>query len=608
MRNIRNSKLLTVVTIGIILFTPGCKFIDMNESDPEISEKVRELISGMTLDEKIGQMTQVDRSYLDDINDIKTYYLGSLLSGGGSAPPVNTPSSWAEMTDQFQSHAMSTRLKIPLLYGIDAVHGHNNVIGATIFPHNIGLGATNDPEIVRKASVVTAEEVAATGIHWTFSPCIAVPMDERWGRHYEGYSESPDIVKELGAASIRGYQGSDLSDRHTILACAKHYVGDGGVAWGTGMNGKIDRGNTSGSEEFIRAVHMPGYLSALKEGVGSIMISFSSINNNKLHGSKYYITDILKGELGFKGFVVSDWAGINEIDGNYKSDIEISINAGLDMIMVPEHYKEFISLMKELVNEGKIPMDRIDDAVSRILTVKFELGLFDHPYSDSSLLGTIGSVANREIAREAVQKSMVVLKNENSILPVNKNTGKILVTGSNADDLGNQCGGWTISWQGSSGDITPGTTIYEAIKNTVSSSTDVEFSLDGTGVPDADVAIAVIGETPYAEMQGDSEELYLSDADIQMLSNLKNSEIPTVVLMVSGRPLIIEEYLNDWDGFIAAWLPGTEGQGVADVLFGDYNPTGRLSFSWPRTMSQIPVNIGDDVYDPLFEFGTGLSY
>jgi len=426
-------------------------------------DQISQLISQMTLAEKIGQMTQVDRRYLANDDDIKKYFLGSLLSGGGSAPESNDPISWADMVDGYQATALKTRLQIPLIYGIDAVHGHNNVVGATIFPHNIGLGCMNNLELVRKASEVTAKEVSATGIHWTFSPCIAVPQDERWGRYYEGFSESSEIVKECGSASIIGYQGESLSDPHTVLACAKHFVGDGGVLWGTGMNGKIDRGNLDLSETDIRSIHLPGYLAALEAGVGSIMVSFSSIQGQKMHGSKYYITDILKDELGFDGIVVSDWAGIDEIPGEYKSDIANGINAGIDMIMVPEHYVQFITLLTELVNEGTVGMERINDAVTRILRAKHRLGLFDHPYADRALINEIGSGSNRELARECVQASMVLLKNENSILPLSKSGLNILVTGSNANDLGNQCGGWTISWQGESGNTTEGTTIYEAI-------------------------------------------------------------------------------------------------------------------------------------------------
>ena len=598
-------------SIGLIAVTMlsffGCKLNTTNHGkNTDYGDQIAALLSKMTLAEKIGQMTQVNEGFLQTKEDIKTYYLGSLLSGGGFAPETNNPTAWADMVDDFQSYALQTRLQIPLIYGIDAVHGHNNVYGATIFPHNVGMGCTHNPDLVQQAAEITAQEMAATGIQWAFSPCVAVPQDERWGRYYEGFSESPDIVKTMAAASVHGYQGQSLSDPETAMACAKHYIGDGGTVWGTGLNGKIDRGDTELSEAEIRAIHLPGYISALEAGVGSIMVSYSSINGAKMHGSKYYITDVLKNELGFQGLVVSDWAGINGLGNNYKEDIEIAINAGIDMVMVPEHYVDFINKLTELVNEGRVSMDRINDAVTRILRAKFRLGVFDHPYAYRQLLPDVGNDQHRNVARECVRESMVLLKNKNHILPIDKSRTKILVTGSAANDIGNQCGGWTISWQGSSGNITIGTTIYEAITNIVDDPSNVVLSEDGMEAQNADVAIAIIGEKPYAEMQGDRSDLSLRAEDITVLNNLKSSGRPTIVVLVSGRPLIISDYLNDWDGFIAAWLPGTEGQGVADVLFGDYNPTGKLSMTWPRSLDQIPINRYDA--NPLFEFGYGLNY
>ncbi|RMF10875.1 MAG: beta-glucosidase, partial [Candidatus Neomarinimicrobiota bacterium] len=371
-----------VWSLSLACLFNGCQEPDHSlGSNPDIEHKVQSLLSRMTLAEKIGQMTQVNKDYLQDISDIKTYALGSILSGGGAVPAVNDPEHWADMVDSFQEQALATRLQIPLIYGIDAVHGHNNVVGATIFPHNIGLGCANDPDLVRQVARATAEEVAATGIHWTFSPCIAVPRDERWGRHYEGFSESPERVKALGAAAVEGYQGPSLEEATSILACAKHYVGDGGVVWGTGLNGKIDRGDTRLDENGIRRLHLPGYVSAIQSGVGSIMASYNSIQGQKMHGNRHYLTDILKGELGFEGFVVSDWAGIDEIPGDYRSDIKTAINAGIDMVMVPEHYQEFIQNLTDLVQTGEVPLERIDDAVTRILRIKYLLGLFDHPYT-----------------------------------------------------------------------------------------------------------------------------------------------------------------------------------------------------------------------------------
>ena len=579
-----------------------------------VMDRVLDLLSYMTLEEKIGQMTQVDRQFLESDNDINTYYLGSLLSGGGSSPPKNYPRSWAEMYDGFQKIALSTRLSIPIIYGIDAVHGHNNVIGATIFPHHIGLGCTNNTQLIEDVYRATAEEVAATGIDWDFAPSLAVPRDERWGRTYEGFGETPDIVKSMAAAAVRGLQTDRLGGPTSILACAKHFIGDGGTKWGTGLKEKLDQGDTQISEQELREIHLPAYLPALEAGVGTIMPSYNQVNGEYCSVSKYLLTDLLKNELGFKGFLISDWQALEKMGDDYKSNIIASINAGMDMVMVPgaakyggQTYTNFIKLLIESVNEGSISEKRINDAVARILKVKFEMGLFERPYSDKELLSMVGSKEHRNIAREAVKQSLVVLKND-GVLPLSKDLGHIHVSGKNADDLGNQCGGWTISWQGESGPITKGTTIYEAIQVAVSSFTNVTYSKDGSGAKGADVGIVIIGETPYAEMEGDRESLVLDKKDLAAINKIKKAGVPVVVIIISGRPLIITDELDKWSGLIAAWLPGSEGRGVTDVIFGDYNPTGRLSVTWPRTMEQIPINFGDNDYDPLFEYGYGLSY
>ncbi len=573
-----------------------------------IEDRVADLLSRMTLDEKIGQMTQVDRSAIDDrIEDIARYGLGSILSGGGSTPTPNTPEAWADMYDRYQQQALSTRLGIPLIYGIDAVHGHNNVKGATIFPHNIGMGATRNPELMEQVGRATAEEVIATGLNWTFSPCVAVARDERWGRTYESFGEDPALVAEMGAAVIRGYQSARLGDHH-IIATAKHYLGDGGTTYGTGVNGGIDQGDTQVDEETLRSIHLTPYVAAVHAGVGSVMASFSSWNGQKMHSNRYLITEVLKGELGFQGFVVSDWQAIDQIPGDYRSDVKTAINASIDMVMVPYKYVTFIETLRDLVESGEVPMERIDDAVRRILTAKFGLGLFEHPYASRDFFDRIGSAEHRELARRAVRESLVLLKNDGNLLPLSKDLRHIVVTGSNANNIGNQCGGWTITWQGRSGRITTGTTILEAIEHTVSPNTTVTYSHDGHGAEGADVGIAVIGETPYAEFEGDSDNLQLAPADVSAVDNIRAAGVPVVVVIVSGRPLIIEQELDKWDAVIAAWLPGTEGQGVADVLFGDYAPTGKLPCSWPRSMDQIPINVGDAGYDPLFSYGFGLSY
>ena len=599
---------LTISLLSILLI--GCTDTK-TEKLKEDNAFVESLMGQMTLDEKLGQMTQVDRQFLNDISDISRYGLGSLLSGGGSTPGTNEPKAWAEMYDGYQREALKTRLQIPLIYGIDAVHGHNNVVGATIFPHNIGLGATRDPDLVEAVAKATALEVAATGIDWDFAPCLAVPDDYRWGRTYEGYSEDTDLVSQLGAAAIRGYQSSDIDNPNRVLACAKHFIGDGGVLFGTGINAMIDQGDLQINEEKLRKVHLPPFQKAIDEGVATFMAAYNSWNDLRCHANKYLLTDLLKDELGFKGFVVSDWAAIENIPGDYKSDIITSINAGIDMVMVPgavrdgkESFQNFLKLFKESVEEGSIPMERVDDAVRRILLIKKQSGLFERPFSDQSLLSYVGSKDHREVAREAVRKSMVLLKNKNNILPIPKSGKTIIVAGKGADDVGMQSGGWTISWQGGMGQTTNGTTILDAIKSAVDPGTVVEYTPDGTSFT-GDLAVVVIGEKPYAEMIGDRKDLKLDNEDLEVIKRFTDNDIPVVVVLLSGRPMIVTDEVGKWDGFIAAWLPGTEGTGVADVLFGDYKPTGKLSFSWPKSMNQFPIDPNDD---HLFSFGFGLTY
>ena len=599
---------ITISLFTLVLF--GCSDAKTEKLIAD-TEFVETLMSDMTLKEKIGQMTQVDRQFLNDISDISKYGFGSLLSGGGSTPATNEPKAWADMYDTYQREALKTRLQIPLIYGIDAVHGHNNVVGATIFPHNIGLGATRDAALVESVARATALEVAATGMDWDFAPCLAVPDDYRWGRTYEGFSEDTDLVSQLGGAAVRGYQSTDISNPQSVLACAKHFIGDGGTTFGTGLNNLIDRGNLAISEEELRKRHLPPFQKAIDEGVATFMAAYNTWNDVKCHANKFLLTDLLKDELGFKGFVVSDWAAIEEIPGDYKSDIITSINAGIDMVMVPgavkfgnESFENFLKLLEESVQEGSIPMERIDDAVKRILLIKKQSGLFDRPFSDQQLLAHIGSDKHRQIAREAVRKSMVLLKNKDGILPLPKEGKTIIVAGRGADNIGMQSGGWTISWQGDMGQTTDGTTILDAIKSAVSPGTVVEYTPDGTAYT-GDLAVVVVGEKPYAEMQGDRKDLKLDKEDLDVIKRFKENNIPVVVVLLSGRPMIITDEIEKWDGLIAAWLPGTEGSGVADVLFGDYKPTGKLSFSWPKNMNQFPINPEDD---HLYSFGFGLSY
>ena len=553
------------------------------------------LLARMTLDEKIGQMTQADRSSLRSEDDIGSYLLGSVLSGGGSSPPDATAAGWGEMHDRYQAIALGTRLRIPIVYGIDAVHGHNNVRGAVVFPHNVGLGCTRDAALVERVARATAEEVAATGLGWTFSPCLAVARDERWGRTYESFGETPELAVEMGAAAVRGYQPG-------ILACAKHYLADGGTAGGE------DQGDARIDEATLREVHLPGYRSAVAAGVATVMASFSSWNGRKMHGNRHLLTDVLKGELGFQGFVVSDWAGIDQLPGDYAAQVEAAVNAGIDMVMVPDRYPEFISTLKGLVQSGRVPQSRIDDAVRRILREKIEAGLFTKPYADRALLAQVGSDAHRQVAREAVRRSLVLLRNHGHVLPLSKMARRIHVAGKNADDLGNQCGGWTMTWQGGSGAITTGTTILQAIRSAVLGGAQVTYSRDGSGAAGADAAVVVIGETPYAEGRGDRSDLSLAAEDVAAVRAVEAAGVPTVVILVSGRPLILGDVERTADAILAAWLPGTEGAGVSDVLFGDFAPTGLLGHSWPRSMSQVPINVGDRGYNPLFPYGYGLSY
>ncbi|MBA7605006.1 Beta-glucosidase BoGH3B [subsurface metagenome] len=595
---------IMVLAISTCAEPPTENGAEMIYTDPTrpIEERVEDLLSRMTLAEKIGQMTLVERTAFqpNTLDDIKTYFIGAVLSGGGSTPSSNTPAGWLSMVNEFKSRALETPLRIPLMYGIDAVHGHNNVYDAVIFPHNIGMGCTRNSGLVEEAAAVTAREVAATGIDWTFSPCIAVPRDERWGRTYEGFGEKPSLAKEMAYAAVRGYQGTDLSADNTILACAKHFVGDGGTTGGK------DQGDVQLNEQSLRELHMAGYVEAIKAGVGSIMVSFSSWNGQKTHGDNYLLTTVLKEELGFDGFLVSDWAGIDQLPGDYASDVETAINAGLDMIMVPYNYKLFIGILKDHVQKGSVASARIDDAVRRILRIKFMMGLFDKGITQTA--GAIGTPEHREVARECVHQSVVLLKNADNLLPLRKDLAHVHVAGKSADDIGIQCGGWTITWQGSTGPITPGTTILEGIQQTVSAQTSVTYSLDGSGAAGADVGIVVVGEIPYAEGHGNRTDLSLSAEDLAAIGNVKAAGIPVAVILISGRPLSIADEIENWDALMAAWLPGTEGQGVSDVIFGDYSPTGKSSHTWPRTMTQIPINVGDPDYDPLFEYGYGLSY
>jgi beta-glucosidase len=568
-----------------------------------VGTRVATLLSLMTLDEKIGQMTAVDRGHLASDSDIARYALGSVISGGGSAPDPNTPSAWADMVDRFQRAALSSRLAIPILYGTDAVHGHGNCRGATIFPHNIGLGAARDPALVGQVARMTAQELAGTGVLWNFAPSVSVARDEHWGRTFESFGEIPSIAGSY-STYVTGLQGPALgAGKASVLATAKHWIADGETADG------VEGGDAPIGEAQVRAIHLPPFVAAVGAGAGVVMIAHSRVASVPNHANRHLVTDVLKGELGFAGFVVSDWNGTADVSSDYSFAVRSVVNAGVDMVMVPYDYRTFISTLRAEVTAGRVPLSRIDDAVTRILTRKVELGIFEHPFADRNLTALVGSQPHRDLARRAVRASLVLLKN-NGILPLEGGISRIFVAGKSADDVGNQAGGWTVRWQGASGNIIPGTTILGGIRARAGPGTTVTYARDASGIDGTyDVAVVAIGETPYAEWIGDrSDGLGLDAEDLDTLDAVKRSRVPTVVVLVSGRPLVVTDRLADWAAFVAAWLPGSEGAGIADVLFGDYAPTGKLPITWPKSAAQLPMHAGDPGYDPLFPFGFGLTY
>jgi beta-glucosidase len=599
-----------------------------------VAKRVDDLLARMTLEEKVGQMTQAERAAVyDDETPITTHGLGSILSGGGSTPAQNNPVAWADMVDRFQRAALATRLRIPLLYGIDAVHGNANMLGATVFPHNIGLGASRDPALVREVARVTAEETRASGPQWTFSPCVCAARDDRWGRTYESFGEDPRLVEQMETA-IDGYQGDRLSDRSRVLATAKHYAGDGDTEYGTGSGDyPIDQGVAVTSRADFWKHSLRQYVPAVRRHhVGSVMPSFSSVdwtedgvgNPLKMHAHRELIQDVLKDRIGFDGFVISDWEGIHQLPGDWAAQVRTSVNAGIDMAMEPNQWAQFIATLLDEVRAGRVSQERIDDAVRRILAKKFELGLFEHPYTDRSNLGRVGSAGHHALARRAAAASQVLLKNRARTLPV-RGRGDVYVAGANADNIGNQTGGWTLTWQGGSTNVVPGTTVLDGIREHVRG--DVTFSADASApVPKGAVGIVVVGETPYAEGFGDVfgpqwafdpgdngvprpvQDMQLSAADRTAVDRVCAAARRCVVVVVSGRPLILERtQLRAADALVAAWLPGSEGAGVADTLFGTRPFTGRLPVTWPRSLDQEPINVGDRRGDPLFPYGYGLT-
>ncbi|MFE9878382.1 carbohydrate binding domain-containing protein [Streptomyces sp. NPDC005784] len=588
--------------------------------DPKlpVKKRVADLVSRMSLEEKAGQMTQAERGAIGAGGDIASYDLGSLLSGGGSTPTPNTAEAWAKMVDGYQLRAQATRFQIPLIYGVDAVHGHNNLAGATVMPHNIGIGATRDPQLAERTGAVTASEVRATGIPWDFAPCLCVSRDERWGRSYESFGEDPALVQSMETI-VQGLQGArsgkDLKDDDKVLATAKHFVGDGGTGYGTSTTGSytLDQGVTKVTRQQLEAVHLAPFRTAVDRGIGSVMPSYSSLDiigdgqgPVKMHARADMINGVLKGRMGFDGFVISDWNAIDQLPGDYASHVRTSVNAGVDMMMVPYSYKDFRTTLMDEANAGRVSERRIDDAVSRILTQKFKLGLFEKPYADTSGASKIGSAAHRAVARQAAAESQVLLKNTDGVLPLKKSQ-KVYVAGSNADDIGNQTGGWTLTWQGSSGNITKGTTILQGMRN---AGGDVTYSKDASAPTGGyDVGVVVVGETPYAEGVGDvgnGNDLELTAADKAAVDKVC-AAMKCAVLIVSGRPQLIGDRLGAVDALVASWLPGTEGDGVADVLYGRRAFTGQLPVTWPKSQAQVPINVGDTSYDPQFPYGWGLT-
>ncbi|HEY6759123.1 MAG TPA: glycoside hydrolase family 3 protein [Baekduia sp.] len=603
-----------------------------------IPKRVSDLLGRMTLAEKIGQMTQAERAPLTpDDSQVTTLGLGSVLSGGGSVPTPNTPEAWADMVDNFQKAALQTRLKIPILYGVDTVHGHGNLDGATVFPHNIGLGATRDPQLVRDVEHVAADETRASGPQWAFAPCICSAQDDRWGRTYESFGEDPDLVIKMETA-IDGFQGNgttDLAHRDRVLATAKHFAGDGDTKYGTGSGDyKIDQGIAVTNRQDFWDKALRQYVPAVRQhDVGTVMPSYSSVdwtedgvgNPINMHENKELITKVLKGSMDFGGFVISDYNGIDHNNGgSFHANVVAGVNAGIDMFMQPSNYADFITELTAAVNANEVPMSRIDDAVSRILTKKFQLGLFEHPMTDRTDMDQIGSPAHRAVARRAVSESQVLLKNDDNALPL-KGDGPIYVAGSNSDNIGNQAGGWTLTWQGGSTNVIPGTTILKGIQD-AAGGRDVVSSPDASAaIPDGATGVVVVGETPYAEGFGDvggpqwgfdpgdngvlrpQQTMMLNDGDKAAIDKVCAAVDKCIVLVVSGRPMIIDPaQLGETDALVASWLPGSEGEGVADVLFGSKPFTGKLPVTWPKTIDQEPINVGDADYDPLFPYGFGL--
>ncbi len=594
--------------------------INNRYGDPaaNITERVEALLAQMTLAEKIGQMTQVEKNSITP-EEVTARAIGSVLSGGGGNPDPNNAQNWREMVQSFAKAALETRLAIPLIYGVDAVHGHSNVVGATIFPHNVGLGAAGDADLIERIAQVTARELLATNVHWDFAPAVSTPQDVRWGRSYEGYSEQTELVTKLAMAFIRGLHTKDEQGRW-VLPSVKHFVGDGGTTWGSTVRApwlpgsnwqgptemfQIDQGDTRLDEETLRRVHLAPYVEAIKAGVQNIMVSFSSVNGTKMHANYHLLTEVIKQEYGFEGFLVSDWMAIDQINESFYESVVSSINAGLDMIMVPYDYRRFIDTLTEAVNKGDVSQERIDDAVRRILRAKFLLGLFEQPLVEDIPAEIVGAPEHRALAEEAVRKSLVLLKNENQALPITSETRRVFIAGDAADDIGLACGGWTISWQGERGATTQGCTLIDGLRTYAGN---LDYEREGNFSERGDLGIVVVSEEPYAEGMGDRGDLTLTEDQKQLISRVRQQTDKLVLVIYSGRPLIITDVVDQCDAIVAAWLPGSEAHAAAEVLFGKIPFTGKLSYNWPRSMEQIPVSaLKASDEPPLYPFGHGLT-
>lgn len=626
--------MLKLILMGFLLFVVVVLFgvyyywqMEIKETAPPLPEnplfkdasipteqRIADLLSYMTLSEKIGQMALVEKNSIHSTADVSKYGLGAVLSGFGGSPENNTPAGWREMVQVLQNQASHSRLGIPLLYGVDAIHGHSNVPGFTVFPHAIGLGASGDAKLVRAVAQATRKQVEQTAINWSYSPTYDLPQDIRWGRVYEAFSDDPDMAGRLGSAYIKGLQGESSVARKDIavLATPKHFIGAGSMVWNSSSNQdfSIDQGMTPVDQRRLKEVYLPPYEEAIAAGAMSIMAGLNSWGETKLAAERYLLTTVLKEELNFTGFVVSDWYGVYEISTDDYQSASTAINAGVDMVMLPYDYKKFVRNVRRAVQVGDISEQRIDDAVTRILRAKFAAGLFA---TSTAAVAPVDTAADKELARQAVAQSAVLLKN-NAVLPIAASAQSILVSGSAADNSGLQAGAWTVEWQGVDGNWLPGSTsIWAGIKAAAHPAADIQYNASAQFAREdkkADIAIAVVGESPYAEGWGDQANPTLSTADLAIIDKLKAQSKKLIVVLVTGRPLIITEQLQQWDGLVVVWLPGSEGAGVSDVLFGTEKFTGRLPLPWPASTEQLPIGTTGETQDGsplLFERYFGLQ-